>query len=37
MSGEPTEIVDGALGDHKTHPTHIKGSQPQVRIGTVRS
>jgi adenylate cyclase len=24
MSGEPTEIVDGATGNHKTHPTHLK-------------
>jgi hypothetical protein len=36
MSGEPTEVVHGAPGDDKTHPTHIRGkphNQPkQIRL-----
>ena len=24
MGGEPPDIVNGALGDHETHPTYLR-------------
>ena len=25
MSGQAPDVVDGALGDHETHPNHLRG------------
>ena len=26
MGGEPPDIVNGALGDHETHPTYLRST-----------
>jgi hypothetical protein len=33
MGSEAPDVVNGALGDHETHPNHLMWRDRQIRLG----